>query len=75
MSDEVIKDLNKDHLDEWFHSNLQEIQKDHGGKFIALLDSGETIVKEQYLELLKELKKRDIDSESVTITNVPTKKE
>lgn len=72
------KNLSQDQengLDEGLNSRFQEIQKDHGGKFLAMIDSDETIVEDNYVELLRELENKGMDFETVTITNVPRTKD
>ncbi len=74
MPNMLFEDKESNHINEWVQSNLKEIKEDYGGKFIAVLETEEILVKEQYVELLHELEKREVNLESVTITNIPTEK-
>ncbi|MEF8834728.1 MAG: hypothetical protein V5A76_01085 [Candidatus Thermoplasmatota archaeon] len=62
-------------LGEEFNSRFKEIQKRHAGKFLAIIDSDEILLNDNYVKLLRELEKKDVDLKSVTITNIPPIKE
>jgi len=75
MPHKVLRKKETNHIKEWFNSHFQEIQEDHGGKFIAVIEPGKILVKDRYIDLLQELEKKEVDLESVAISNVPRGKE
>ncbi|MBS3782229.1 MAG: hypothetical protein KGY66_08035 [Candidatus Thermoplasmatota archaeon] len=66
-----MQDQNPTQIKEWFHSHLPEIQEEHGGKLLAIIEPDEFLVEQHYIELIDELEKKDVDLKSVIITNVP----
>ncbi|MBS3781980.1 MAG: hypothetical protein KGY66_06930 [Candidatus Thermoplasmatota archaeon] len=68
---DVVQDQETTNIEEWFHSHLPELQEEHGGKVVAIIEPGKFLVERHYIELIDELEKRDVDLNSVVITNVP----
>ncbi|MBS3782347.1 MAG: hypothetical protein KGY66_08105 [Candidatus Thermoplasmatota archaeon] len=56
---------------EWFKSHYTQIQKEHPGKFMAILKPGEILIREEYLDLIADLEEENIDLKKSILTNIP----
>ncbi len=63
-----------DHIERSTGSQFEDIQHEHGGEFIALLKSKGYVLKDDYLELIDDLKDRDVELSTVNIANIPKKR-
>ncbi|MFP4142922.1 MAG: hypothetical protein ACLFSM_06750 [Thermoplasmata archaeon] len=60
-----------DRVKEWFDSNYTQIQKEHPGEFMAILEPGEILVREEYLDLIADLREENVDLKRSILTNIP----
>ena len=60
-----------DYIERFVESEFGEIRHEHGGEFIAFIESKKYMFGEDYLELIHKLKDEDVDLGSVEIANIP----
>ncbi len=61
----------EEYIERFIGTDFRKVKHDHGGEFIACLDSREYVLKDDYLELIHELEDEGVDLTSVQIANIP----
>jgi len=60
-----------DYIERFVDSEFREIRQEHGGEFIAFIESKRYMFGDDYFELIHKLKDEDVDLSSVKIANIP----
>lgn len=60
-----------EYIEGFIDSEFREIQHEHGGELIALMEPKRYVLGDDYIDLLNKLKDEDVDLHSVKIANIP----